>query len=1096
MPRRGQAGGFIDAAAGPRAGRDRVVLTMRADFWGECAPYPALREAMQAHQELIAPMDATELRRAMEQPGGARWGCASRPTSPPPCSTRSQGEPGAMPLLQHALLELWKRRHGRWLRDREYRAIGGVRRPSPTPRTSSTSTPRRAPTRSASGTSSCGSPGSTRRRRGAAPPRHPPAGGADELVPAGADPAPTEALVARLADARLVVTSVNAVTGEEEVEVAHEALIRYWPRLRAWLDEGRADLRLREAIRAGGPATGRRRPLRRPARPPRPAASRTPSGSRSEPRYAPNALEQAYLDAAPSRQDASSSRSWNRRGRWPRSSASGPRPRRRARTTAERATRRQRCFSLGLAVLLLASIATAGYAVVQQRAADEQRQAAETNATLARDQTKAAEDAKALAEQRLTEANDARTLADAQRRAADEARATAEEARRNAETQAKIARSRQLAAQSLDQLTTQLDLGLLLGAEALNAASGLDMVASFQARSSLFAGQLANPYLSTFLQAHPAVYGLTFSPDGTKLVSASWDEVVIWDVAKRQPIGDPLRGHPDLVTSVAFSPDGQTLALGSRGTISYWDLSTRKWLGDLDLGRGQYVKSIAFSPDGKTLAAAAEAIGTITLWDVLDHRAPKAQLATGSRQVSSLAFSPDGTLASATWDPVSPDSPGQVVFWDVASKQPQGQPLTLDPGEVSQIIFSPDGGLLASGTRQGVILWDVRHRERLGDPLVGQSDEGSSVSVGWPEGLVSAVAFDPSGAALASARYDDSAVTVWEVANRSPLLVRLVGHRSSISSLAFSPDGRTFASGSADGTVTLWDGASRQRLGDALPESGAREWALSPDGTILASVVGEGIRLSDVSGGRPLGDLDVQPDAVQELAFSADGTTIAVVSSADGGDNISFWDVATKRERGNPLRARSLTTFIAFSPDRKTLAASTYDGFIEIWDWTAPVPRGTVLRGDDLGILGLAFSPDGKVLAWTGYRTVGRLDVARRSVIGDPIQVGRGPVEDVAFSPDGKLLAAAFADTVVLIDAVTLQPAGSALTSSGHAVRYIAFSPDGALLASGTEEGTIALWDVATRQPWPAISMRAHTSCGKSPSVPTASCWHQAAPLA
>ena len=249
----------------------------------------------------------------------------------------------------------------------------------------------------------------------------------------------------------------------------------------------------------------------------------------------------------------------------------------------------------------------------------------------------------------------------------------------------------------------------------------------------------------------------------------------------------------------------------------------------------------------------------------------------------------------------------------------------------------------------------------------------------------------------------------------------------------------------------------------------ARQWALSPDGAILASVVDEGIRLWDVPDRKPLGDLPAQPDAVRALAFSADGTAIAVASSGDGGDNISFWDVATRQERVDPLRARGLTTFIAFSPDGKTLAASTYDGFIEIWDWTAPVPRGNVLLGDDLGVLGLAFSPDGKVLAWAGNGNVGRLDVAQRSVIGDPIQVGRGPVEDVAFSPDGKLLAAGLASTVVLIDAVTLQPEGSALTSSGHAVRYVAFSSDGALLASGTEEGTIALWDVATRQPFAAI---------------------------
>ncbi len=103
-----------------------VVLTIRADFWGECAFYPALKAEMQAYQELIPPMDLAELRSAMEQQAqsvGLRFEADLANT----LLDDVAGEPGAMPLLQHALLELWKRRHGRWLRAEEYRALGGVR---------------------------------------------------------------------------------------------------------------------------------------------------------------------------------------------------------------------------------------------------------------------------------------------------------------------------------------------------------------------------------------------------------------------------------------------------------------------------------------------------------------------------------------------------------------------------------------------------------------------------------------------------------------------------------------------------------------------------------------------------------------------------------------------------------------------------------------------------------------------------------------------------------------------------------------------------------------------------------------------------------
>ena len=98
---------------------------MRADFWGECAAYPQLRELMQTHQELVGPMNSQELRSAMEQQAravGLRFEADLSNTILDDVSD----EPGAMPLLQHALLELWKRRHGRWLRADEYRALGGV----------------------------------------------------------------------------------------------------------------------------------------------------------------------------------------------------------------------------------------------------------------------------------------------------------------------------------------------------------------------------------------------------------------------------------------------------------------------------------------------------------------------------------------------------------------------------------------------------------------------------------------------------------------------------------------------------------------------------------------------------------------------------------------------------------------------------------------------------------------------------------------------------------------------------------------------------------------------------------------------------------
>ena len=194
----------------PPGRTQRVVLTMRADFWGECAPYPALREVMQAHQELIAPMSEAELRSAMEQQArrSALRGAALRGRPGGHHLDDVRGEPGAMPLLQHALLELWKRRHGRWLRAAEYRAIGGVQQAiARTADDLCAQLPAADQARvrdvflRLTRLDEDGAAAERERRAG-----HPAPGGAGRADAGRGDPAQTRGLVARLADARLVVT--------------------------------------------------------------------------------------------------------------------------------------------------------------------------------------------------------------------------------------------------------------------------------------------------------------------------------------------------------------------------------------------------------------------------------------------------------------------------------------------------------------------------------------------------------------------------------------------------------------------------------------------------------------------------------------------------------------------------------------------------------------------------------------------------------------------------------------------------------------------------------------------------------------------------
>jgi energy-coupling factor transporter ATP-binding protein EcfA2 len=236
-----------------------VVLTLRADFLGECALHPRLREVVQRHLELVAPLTAGDMRAAMEKQA-RHVGLRFEADLSDRIFEQVQGEPGAMPLLQHALLELWKRRHGRLLRAEEYRTLGGVRQA--VARTAEAFYETLAPeqrlrvrrifealTRVGEGRRD------TRRRLSL-----------EQLVPPGSTVKETLNLLKPLADARLIVTDTRkGIPGSAEeggrdrveVEVAHEALITSWDRLRGWLDEDRESLRLHDAVREAAVQWGR-----------------------------------------------------------------------------------------------------------------------------------------------------------------------------------------------------------------------------------------------------------------------------------------------------------------------------------------------------------------------------------------------------------------------------------------------------------------------------------------------------------------------------------------------------------------------------------------------------------------------------------------------------------------------------------------------------------------------------------------------------------------------------------------------------------------------------------------------------------------------
>jgi len=897
----------------------RLVVTLRADFYDRPLQIQPIAQLFKQYTEIILPLTQEELTWAIQEPA-RRVGVHLEAVATTAMLTEVADQPGALPLLQYALTELFEERQDNVMTLAAYRMLGGVSgalaQRAEEIYTGSDETEQEAIRQLFLRLVTLGEGVEDTRRRVLL----------SELEQISLDmlDEPKSSIINRYGSFRLLTFDHDPLTREPTVEVAHEALLREWPRLRRWLEQSRDDVRLQRSLATFAYEWAQNNEddgfLLREGR------LDLFAGWAATMDLALTPSEQAFLTAstiAREQREAAEQARQQRELETAQQLAQTEHQRAEEQVAAAQNLRRRAAY-LGAALAVAAILAIAALfagiqannnaetavtnantAATQEALAAAQAEEAQNNADLA-----ATAEAQAVQSEGEALAQQATAEAEAIFRATAEAIAVAE--RNTAEEQTRLSTSRELALAALSNLNEDPELSILLALGALGTSH------TAEAEEALHrAVQESQTRLLLRPNEEEPTLEVLFSPDGLQLLTGvATGEAILWDVDTGEK----------LVTFDGHKED---------------------WVQASDIS---YVISPDYSPDGKRVVTGGED-GTVRIWDPKNGQELMAIEAHEDR-VDGVSFSPDGAkILTASWD-------NTAKIWDSETGElllavEEIHPPTWDIPETGAwgAGYSPDGRRFATAGTDGLgKVWDAE----TGAELLVLAGHDAPL---WD------VAFSPDGMLIATSSFSGEA-RIWD-AETGKEIHNLVGHTSSLRELDFSHDGSLLGTASADGTAKIWDVASGEEL-TTLAGHKDRVMGIdfSPDGTEIAtSSRDRTARIWEVSGGRESFALGVEIDGVLDVDYSPDGQRLATI---DWDGLTQIWNAFTGEELFTLEGHEDWSGKIEYSSDGKLLATASDDGTAIVRDAQTGELIYRLDGHEGEWVNDLAFNADGTLLATAG----------------------------------------------------------------------------------------------------------------------------------